>query len=70
MTGILNPCANPFEKQTPANKVPAKPGPFVTAIPSKLLNEIPASSMARNTSEFKRRSCSLDASSGTTPPKD
>ena len=68
MTGISNPWANPLEKQTQVNKVPANPGPCVTAIPSMFCKETPASTIALQTRKFSKRSCSLEANSGTTPP--
>ena len=38
--GIFKPIASPFENEVPAIRAPDKPGPLVTAIPSKFSKPI------------------------------
>ena len=67
---ILSPIDKPFAKLTPVKSAPARPGPWVTAIASKSPSERFASDMASFTIELSISSCTRDAISGTTPPKE
>src|SRR6266508_1619813 len=54
--------------EQPTRSEPTRPGPWVTAMPSKSLSPMPAASRARLMTGTITSVCRRDASSGTTPP--
>ena len=59
---------NDFAKETPTNKEPKRPGPFVKAIALISVFFILAFLIAASTTGIIFCWCALDANSGTTPP--
>src|SRR6266581_1661630 len=52
----------------PTRRAPTRPGPTVTAMPSRAGNRRPARARASSTSGDSTSTCAREASSGTTPP--
>ena len=67
---MFKPNDNDFENEEPTSKEPINPGPLVYAIAFNWFLSIFASESAWFTTGIIFCWCALDASSGTTPPKD
>src|SRR2546427_59957 len=67
-SGILAAAASDFATWTPTSRAPTRPGPRVTAIPSRLRSPHPAFLSASSRTGSTRCRWSREASSGTTPP--
>src|SRR5256712_864020 len=67
-SGILAAAASDFATWTPTSRAPTRPGPRVTAIPSRLRSSHPAFLSASSRTGSTRCRWSREASSGTTPP--
>ena len=60
--------ASAFAKFTPTSSDPARPGPYVTAIPDRSDHSIPASAHASSSTGTIQRRWARAATSGTIPP--